>query len=79
MNQNDSGWVSHGMQEATTIVQEEWTRPSVLFRPKVYRDGNAWCALYGNNLMEGVAAFGNTPDEATRRFDAVWISEHPSR
>ncbi len=31
---------------------------------QIYPDGNAWCALVGDNIMEGVAAFGNTPLEA---------------
>lgn len=27
-------------------------------------DGDQWCALWGVNLMEGTAGFGNTPAEA---------------
>lgn len=26
-----------------------------------YRDGNQWCALYGEDLQTGIAGFGNTP------------------
>jgi len=62
-----------GMAEAIQIVREEQTRPTVLMRPKVFQDGNRWCALYGDSLMEGVCAFGETPDEATRAFDRVWL------
>ena len=36
----------------------EMSRPSVLFRPKLTQDGNQWCALYGDNLQDGIAGFG---------------------
>lgn len=26
-----------------------------------YLDGNKWCALYGENLQEGLAGFGDSP------------------
>lgn len=50
----------------------EQQRPSVVFRPKVYIDGNQWCALYGDNLQDGVAGFGDSPDQAMREFDKAW-------
>lgn len=49
-----------------------FTRPSVQFRPNVFIDGDQWCALYGANLMEGVAGFGDTPDAAMWDFDREW-------
>lgn len=58
--------------EAIQTVQYEWCRPSVLFRPKISLDGNMYCALLGDNLQEGVCAFGSSPDEAMRAFDAEW-------
>lgn len=27
----------------------------------ISKDGDQWCALYGANLQEGIAGFGNTP------------------
>lgn len=53
----------------------ETMRPSVLFRPTIGRDGNKWCALYGPNLMEGVAGFGDSPAEAMLDFDANWATK----
>ena len=50
----------------------EMQRPSVLFRPKVFIDGNQWCALYGENIQDGVAGFGPAPDAAMRDFDKNW-------
>lgn len=53
----------------------ELTRPCVLFRPTVSMDGNMWCALYGADLMEGVAGFGRSPAEAMEDFDKNWKSQ----
>jgi len=33
-------------------------------RPKLFEDGNSWCCLYGDNIQEGVAGFGNSPIES---------------
>ena len=51
---------------------DEMRRPSVLFRPSIAMDGPLWCALYGDNIQEGVCGFGATPDAAMRDFDAAW-------
>lgn len=37
------------------------------------KDGVVWCCLAGENLQEGVAGFGDTPD------DAVWSFKHNFR
>jgi hypothetical protein len=47
--------------------------PSVIWRPKISIDGNQWCALYGENLQDGVAGFGDTPSDAMRDFDKNWM------
>lgn len=33
---------------------------------KPFKDGNQWCFLYGPNLQEGIAGFGDSI------FDAAW-------
>lgn len=53
----------------------EAQRPSVLFRPTIQPDGNQWCALYGKDLHDGVAGFGDTPEAAMRDFDKNWREE----
>ena len=47
-------------------------RPFYRLRPAVYPDGNQWCALYGENLQEGVCGFGDTPELAALDFDKNW-------
>lgn len=34
------------------------------FKPRLLIDGNKWCCLYGDNLQDGVAGFGDSPREA---------------
>lgn len=66
---------SHVIQQAQSAVWEvanAMQRPSVLFRPRIYPDGRAWCALYGDDLQQGVAGFGASPEEAAIDFDANW-------
>jgi hypothetical protein len=31
---------------------------------QLFKDGNQWCALEGENLQEGTAGFGTSPSEA---------------
>lgn len=47
-------------------------RPCVLWKPKLFIDGNQWCALFGENIQEGVVGFGDSPDAAMREFDDAW-------
>lgn len=47
--------------------------PSAIYRPKLMADGDMWCALYGDNLQEGVSGFGKTPAEAMYAFDEAWV------
>lgn len=60
------------LQQDFSIAAQEMQRPSVLFRPSVVPDGDQWCALYGADLMEGVAGFGSTPYAAMADFDNNW-------
>ena len=34
-----------------------------------YKDGNAWCVLWGENLQVGVSGFGDTPYLAVLAFN----------
>ena len=71
----------HGI--AWNILADEAARAHFLCRPSVMLgvvpkpDGNAWCALLGPNLMEGVCGFGPTPNEAMYAFDKAWYEKKP--
>ena len=63
-------------QEASVAAMEQ-ARPFVLLRPRMFPDGDQWCALYGDDLQSGVAGFGDTPDSAARAFDDAWRNSAP--
>jgi hypothetical protein len=72
---NDAYIARVAICEAASGILCAWTAPHVLYKPKLMQDGTAWCALYGENLQEGVAGFGETPAAAMAAFDAAWLSE----
>lgn len=39
------------------------------------KDGNQWCVLLGESLQVGVAAFGDTPEDAMWHFEAAMASK----
>lgn len=50
-------------------------RPAISMKPRIFPDGNMWCCLYGENLQEGVAGFGETPEKAMSDFDRAIMWE----
>lgn len=54
-------------------------RPHVIMRPRIFPDGNMWCALYGADLQMGVAGFGKSPAEACEAFDVAWATAMPQK
>lgn len=69
---------SHYADMASQAAQQaayEHMRPSVLYRPSIALDGTMWCALYGEDLMNGVAGFGETPAAAMVAFDLAWLND----
>lgn len=53
--------------------------PSYLYKPRLFIDGNQWCALLGDNVQDGVAGFGASPAEAFESFDKAWHEKLPMR
>lgn len=68
----DVSWQKARLTESIGIIESGLLRPSVLMRPRVFPDGAAWCALYGENIQDGVAGFGDSPAAACGSFDAAW-------
>lgn len=61
--------------DAVQVATYEYQRPSVLYRPSLGLDGTMWCALYGDDLQNGVAGFGGTPAKAMAAFDLAWLND----
>ena len=70
-----ASWAIEAAKQSAMEAAYEHMRPSVLYRPHLSADGTMWCALYGDNLQEGVAGFGETPAAAMAAFDTAWLSE----
>ena len=70
----DISWALQAANDAIHDVQHQMTRPSVLYRPAIMKDGNAWIALLGEDLQVGVVGTGDTPEQAMADFDRAWSS-----
>lgn len=46
-----------------------------MLKPSLQRDGNQWCVLYGDNLQEGIAGFGDSPYDAVNDFNKAWYKK----
>lgn len=67
------------LQQEIYAVAYELRRPSTVYRPAISIDGNQWCALYGANIQDGVAGFGDSPSLAMDAFDAAWFQKLASK
>lgn len=70
------------MNEQSTINERyeaacELRRPFMQLHPRIFIDGDQWCALYGDNLQDGVAGFGKSPELAAWDFDRAWATKLP--
>ena len=66
-----------GARENDYQASLEKREPSYMYKPRLFIDGNQWCALYGENLMEGVAGFGDSPELAYADFNRAWGEKLP--
>lgn len=74
--------VSHYVMMAAESVKcaaAEYESPSAVYRPKISIDGNQWCVLYGENLQDGVAGFGDSPSLAMCDFNKNWHAKLASK
>ena len=63
------------LQQDFSIAAQEMARPSVLFKPTISADGDMWCAMLGDNPVEGLCAYGKTVHEALQNFDTAFYKE----
>lgn len=86
LNDEYQSMAANAICHSASMVQGSWqeashelTRPSVIFRPSLSVDGNQWCALYGEDLQNGVAGFGDSPALAMYAFDLEWHKKLATR
>lgn len=74
----DQSYINEVAAQAYRRFEEVMTEPCVVYRPKIFIDGNQWCALYGENLQDGVAGFGKSPELAMLDFNQQWWKKLPA-
>ena len=66
----------HNLIQETVVCDNQRAHllntPHSIYKPKLYPDGDQWCALLGDDIQSGVAGFGKTPAEAMNAFDWAW-------
>lgn len=67
--------ILHATLQAINYEAAIRTAPHVIYKPKLFKDGNQWCALLGDNIQEGVAGFGASPSKAMDNFDLNFSKE----
>jgi hypothetical protein len=50
----------HEAKMSLLITEQEYQLFAML-KPELKVDGKQWCVLYGNDLQDGIAGFGDTP------------------
>ena len=72
----NGSWEARNVMIACIEAANTWVRePFEKYGAKLFVDGNQWCALYGENIQEGVCGFGDSPAEAVTAFNAEWYSK----
>ena len=66
--------INHQMNVELLETEQQYKRFAML-KPKVYKDGNKWCVLYGENIQDGVAGFGDTPHKAVIDWEVNWNAQ----
>ena len=85
LTENDSFNVRCQMEQSVRASEGEFgatlfrietalTRPSVVFHPTIYQDGDAFCCRLGLNVQDGICGFGATPADACAAFDLAWTT-----
>lgn len=52
--------------------------PARNYGARIFLDGNKWCCLLGDNMMEGIVGFGDSPDAAVWAFRTEWYRQKPA-
>jgi len=66
--------MEHESRFRAAQIAEELAVFSAL-KPSIQKDGDQWCVLLGDNLQEGISAFGKSPLEAIRNFNVEMFKE----
>ena len=66
-------WIDQvGQSRLNAAVEMEEMALFALLKPDLYKDGNHWCVLYGEDIQSGICGFGLTPRKAIWSFNKAW-------
>lgn len=60
-------------------IEAEEMNLVALLRPRIFIDGDRWCVLYGENLVDGISGFGESPILAVYDFNKAWRQKLPAK
>lgn len=63
--------MQHEAAYGTLIEKAEYNLVAML-KPQIFKDGDKWCVLYGENIQDGICGFGDTPYQAVLDFNKAW-------
>lgn len=66
----------YGVLVSAAQAEEQFKMFSML-KPKLFQDGNQWCCLYGENIIEGIVGFGESPVKAISQWNNEWYNQLP--
>jgi len=84
LNDNDSANLKHQLSDEADkehmnrmhlIVEEQEYHLFKMLNAKIFMDGNMWCVMIGENPMDGIQGFGETPYLAVLDFNKSWHSK----
>lgn len=78
MTKNDISGYAQGVLEGTIIEAAEVNLIAIL-KPALSLDGDQYCWLLGDNIMDGVAGFGRSPYLAALDFNRAFHEELPTK
>jgi hypothetical protein len=62
-------------EKMNAIVEQEEFSKFVMMKPKLYKDGDKWCCLYGEDQMSGLVGFGDSPYLAILDWNNAWYKQ----
>jgi len=71
MSENHTDFLTTEINNQAAQERQEFNLFAML-KPSIQRDGNQWCVLYGKDLQEGIAGFGDSPHHAVLDFNHQW-------
>lgn len=61
-----------GQSKLNAAIEAEEMNLFSMLKPQLFKDGDQWCVLYGENIQEGICGFGETPRKAIFAFNKEW-------